>query len=386
MDAVIVSADDHLDMHTLPPDLWTERLPARYHDHAPRVVEVNGGKQWQIDGAALGPERQPRLARRQGRRPRRRRAPPLDTLPAPRRHGPRRRPHPRHVRPPPLAHPRPRAQVRRPRRLQRLGRRVQRGIAGAPLRPRLPPLARRRGRRQRAPPVGLHGHARRAPQLLRLGAHRPLRPRLRPELGAALAGRRRDRPPRQRPPRRRHRAPARRARLLGHLGLHLDLPDADGRGPHHHGLQRRAGREPRLQPRPRRVGHRLAPLRRAAHGPGAGEARLPRQRLQATGEAQRPLPPPGLRHLRGRLGRREDARRRRRRQRHVGQRLSPRRRRLPPLPRGGGGVRGHRRAGDRPQGHPRQRRAALQDRRARPSSRAAASGRPARRCTRRGPA
>ena len=55
MDTVIVSADDHLDMHTLPSDLWTARLPARYQDHAPRVVEVNGGKQWQIDGAALGP-------------------------------------------------------------------------------------------------------------------------------------------------------------------------------------------------------------------------------------------------------------------------------------------------------------------------------------------
>ena len=27
MDTAIVSADDHLDMHTLPPDLWTERLP-----------------------------------------------------------------------------------------------------------------------------------------------------------------------------------------------------------------------------------------------------------------------------------------------------------------------------------------------------------------------
>ena len=33
----IVSADDHLDMHTLPPDLWTARMPARYRDHGDRV-------------------------------------------------------------------------------------------------------------------------------------------------------------------------------------------------------------------------------------------------------------------------------------------------------------------------------------------------------------
>ena len=67
MDTAIVSADDHLDMHTLPPDLWTERLPARYREHAPHVVD-----DWRKQAVAdrrrdARPERQPRLARRQGR-------------------------------------------------------------------------------------------------------------------------------------------------------------------------------------------------------------------------------------------------------------------------------------------------------------------------------
>ena len=30
-------------------------MPARYRDHAPHVVSVNGGKEWQIDGVRLGP-------------------------------------------------------------------------------------------------------------------------------------------------------------------------------------------------------------------------------------------------------------------------------------------------------------------------------------------
>ncbi|NBT92986.1 MAG: hypothetical protein EBT37_10465, partial [Betaproteobacteria bacterium] len=35
-----VSCDDHMDMHVLPPTLFTERLPASLRDQAPRVVDT----------------------------------------------------------------------------------------------------------------------------------------------------------------------------------------------------------------------------------------------------------------------------------------------------------------------------------------------------------
>jgi predicted TIM-barrel fold metal-dependent hydrolase len=50
----VYSCDDHLDLGAVPPDLWTERLPARYRDRGPRVVEQDGQKVWMADGAVLG--------------------------------------------------------------------------------------------------------------------------------------------------------------------------------------------------------------------------------------------------------------------------------------------------------------------------------------------
>jgi uncharacterized protein len=51
----VVSADDHMDLHVLPPSLWTERLPAALRDRAPRVVDTPDGPTWQADGRILGP-------------------------------------------------------------------------------------------------------------------------------------------------------------------------------------------------------------------------------------------------------------------------------------------------------------------------------------------
>ncbi len=51
----IVSADDHMDMNVLPPDLWTSRLPARLRDRVPRVVDAADGPVWQADGRSWGP-------------------------------------------------------------------------------------------------------------------------------------------------------------------------------------------------------------------------------------------------------------------------------------------------------------------------------------------
>lgn len=51
----VVSADDHMDLFTLPPDLWQERLPARYREQGPRVVDGPEGKVWQAEGRVWGP-------------------------------------------------------------------------------------------------------------------------------------------------------------------------------------------------------------------------------------------------------------------------------------------------------------------------------------------
>ena len=38
-DQRIISADDHMDIHVLPPELWTTRLPRALRDAAPHVVD-----------------------------------------------------------------------------------------------------------------------------------------------------------------------------------------------------------------------------------------------------------------------------------------------------------------------------------------------------------
>ena len=51
----LISADDHMDLNVLPPDLFRERFPAELRDEAPRVVETPEGMFWQAEGKLLGP-------------------------------------------------------------------------------------------------------------------------------------------------------------------------------------------------------------------------------------------------------------------------------------------------------------------------------------------
>ena len=51
----IISADDPMDLHFLPPTVFADRVPATLRDRAPRVVETADGKLWTADGAVLGP-------------------------------------------------------------------------------------------------------------------------------------------------------------------------------------------------------------------------------------------------------------------------------------------------------------------------------------------
>jgi hypothetical protein len=50
----LFSADDHI---IEPAHVWTERVPARYRDVAPRVVEADGIEYWQYEdkrGTTMG--------------------------------------------------------------------------------------------------------------------------------------------------------------------------------------------------------------------------------------------------------------------------------------------------------------------------------------------
>lgn len=39
----LISADDHMDLNVLPPDLWTSRLESKFRSEAPRVVDTPDG-------------------------------------------------------------------------------------------------------------------------------------------------------------------------------------------------------------------------------------------------------------------------------------------------------------------------------------------------------
>ena len=54
VDWPLYSCDDHLDMWSLPIDLWTSRLPAADHERAPRVVTTDGQARWVVDGNVVG--------------------------------------------------------------------------------------------------------------------------------------------------------------------------------------------------------------------------------------------------------------------------------------------------------------------------------------------
>jgi predicted TIM-barrel fold metal-dependent hydrolase len=55
MDLQVMSADSHLDLTYLPPDTFTERLPNKWGDEIPHVVEIDGSKQWVSGDQVLGP-------------------------------------------------------------------------------------------------------------------------------------------------------------------------------------------------------------------------------------------------------------------------------------------------------------------------------------------
>jgi predicted TIM-barrel fold metal-dependent hydrolase len=51
----IYSCDDHLDVWSAPRDLWTARLPAKYREIGPRVVERKGMHVWMVGDRPMGP-------------------------------------------------------------------------------------------------------------------------------------------------------------------------------------------------------------------------------------------------------------------------------------------------------------------------------------------
>ena len=54
-DQVLISADDHLDIHAMPIDVWSTRLPQAWRDRGPRVEETPDGPWWVCDGQRISP-------------------------------------------------------------------------------------------------------------------------------------------------------------------------------------------------------------------------------------------------------------------------------------------------------------------------------------------
>ncbi len=54
-DQRIISADDHLDIHAMPPGVFEERLPAALRERGPRVVDTQDGPFWLVEGKPLSP-------------------------------------------------------------------------------------------------------------------------------------------------------------------------------------------------------------------------------------------------------------------------------------------------------------------------------------------
>jgi predicted TIM-barrel fold metal-dependent hydrolase len=55
LDHRIYSCDDHLDLFNVPRALWEERLPSKYREAGPRVVEKGGRPLWSVGSRILGP-------------------------------------------------------------------------------------------------------------------------------------------------------------------------------------------------------------------------------------------------------------------------------------------------------------------------------------------
>ncbi|MCH2170736.1 amidohydrolase [Myxococcota bacterium] len=54
-DQILISADDHMDIHAMPPETWQERLPKAWRERGPRVEETDDGPWWIVDGERLAP-------------------------------------------------------------------------------------------------------------------------------------------------------------------------------------------------------------------------------------------------------------------------------------------------------------------------------------------
>jgi hypothetical protein len=55
-DSVLISADDHLDIHAMPPDIWSSRLPREWRDRGPHVAETLEGPTGSATAGALPSE------------------------------------------------------------------------------------------------------------------------------------------------------------------------------------------------------------------------------------------------------------------------------------------------------------------------------------------
>jgi len=48
------SADDHVDLQYLPGDMWMKRVPQKYRDRVPRLIETKDGWHFEADGKIFG--------------------------------------------------------------------------------------------------------------------------------------------------------------------------------------------------------------------------------------------------------------------------------------------------------------------------------------------
>ena len=55
VDQIVISADDHLDIHAMPPDLWSSRLPEQWRERGPRVEPTPEGPYWFCGGRRVAP-------------------------------------------------------------------------------------------------------------------------------------------------------------------------------------------------------------------------------------------------------------------------------------------------------------------------------------------
>ena len=54
-DQMLISADDHLDIHAMPPDVWSSGLPKEWRERGPHVEETPDGPYWFCDGQRVSP-------------------------------------------------------------------------------------------------------------------------------------------------------------------------------------------------------------------------------------------------------------------------------------------------------------------------------------------